>query len=72
MNILENDFARANAAYRNAQSDFLIAATKAANSPTDRNWAAADKAFQTQWVASVAADKAAQAMHNFAYQTAYA
>ena len=72
MTIFENAFAKANAAYITAQSDYLVAAEKAANNPTDRNWAAADKAFQAQWVASEDASKAAQAMHNEAFAAAHA
>lgn len=64
-------FAKANAVWLQAQSDYLNAAEKAANNPTARNWAAADKAFQAQWIASEDASKASQAMHNAAYLLAH-
>ena len=64
-------FVVANSAYLNAKSDYLVAAEKAANNPTARNWAAADRAFQAQWITSDAADKAARAMHNDAYAAAH-
>ena len=65
-------FVEANAVWLQAQFDYLVAVEKAANNPTARNWAAADKAFQTQWVASEDASKAARAMHNEAYILAHA
>ena len=70
MTIFET-FAKANAAYLTAQSDYLIAAEKAANNPTARNWAVANKAFRAQQAASAAAERTAQAMHNAAWVLAH-
>lgn len=72
MTIFENAFARANAAYITAQSDYITAAEKAANNPTARNWALANKSFQAQQAASAAAERTAQAMHNEAFAAAHA
>ena len=67
MTVLQNAFVQANAAFLAAQSDYITAVELAANNPTNRNWAAADKSFQAQQAASAAADKTAQAMHNAAF-----